>query len=168
MNIKNVEQLEIAKKQVKDFNDTIEKLQVELPTSPTLLQRAEIDSLVYQRNELIQQINCAESFMESCTVMMENKLLKQKINELQEALNRAPSIERNKNLRQMNRMIVTMENLKDALWNLFVMCGKHPTILKIAHKEVTEAGRVLLKYNENTFITLEESRDNRTQKSKQL
>ncbi len=53
--IKNSKQQALTKKRISEFSDAISKLQTEEPKFSPLLAKAQIDALVYQRNELAEQ-----------------------------------------------------------------------------------------------------------------
>ncbi len=53
--IKNSKQQALTKKRIAEFSDAISKLQTEEPKFSPLLAKAQIDALVYQRNELVEQ-----------------------------------------------------------------------------------------------------------------
>lgn len=53
--IKNSKQLALTKKRIQEFSDAIAKLQTETPKFSSLLAKAQIDALIYQKNELVEQ-----------------------------------------------------------------------------------------------------------------
>ena len=53
--IKNSKQLALTKKRIQEFSDAITKLQTEAPKFSPLLAKAQIDALIYQKDELIEQ-----------------------------------------------------------------------------------------------------------------
>lgn len=55
--IKNNKQLTLTKKRIEEFSNVIDQLQTEEPTLSPLLAKAQIDALLYQRNNLVEQAN---------------------------------------------------------------------------------------------------------------
>ena len=53
--IKNSKQLALTKKRILEFSDAINKLQTEDPKFSPLLAKAQIDALIYQKEELVKQ-----------------------------------------------------------------------------------------------------------------
>mgnify|MGYP003386822555 CR=1 FL=1 len=55
--IKNSKQLALTKKRILEFSDAINKLQTEDPKFSPLLAKAQIDALIYQKEELVKLKN---------------------------------------------------------------------------------------------------------------